>query len=147
MHTLNFQVQINSPARTVWNVLWQDATLREWAGIVDPGTYMVGELVEGATVQFNSAEGYGVTSLVAKLIPNEFILFRHKADTKDIGESRRHDQWTGGEESYTLTEKDGITTLMLQFDVPDDLVEVMNEVYPRALNRIKELAETQANPR
>lgn len=147
MRTLTFQTPIEAPAHTVWDVLWQDATLREWAGIVDPGTCMVGELVEGATVQFNSAEGYGVTSLVAKLIPNEFILFRHKADTKDVGESRRDDQWTGGEESYTLTEKEGVTTLKLQFDVPEELAGVMNELYPRALNRIKELAETQANPR
>lgn len=142
MQSLTFQVQIKASAKTVWRVLWEDTTLRDWAGIVDPGTYMVGELVEGKTVQFNSAEGYGVTSLVAKVIPNEFVLFKHKADTKDSGQVLRDAQWTGGEESYTLTEEAGVTTVSLKFDVPEELVQVMNEVYPRALVRIKELAES-----
>jgi len=138
---MKFTIEINAPKEKVWNTLWQDGTLREWAGIVDPGTYMIGELKEGSTVQFNSAEGYGVTSYVAKLELNEYVLFKHKADTKDGGEKNREDQWTGGNESYTLIEKNGTTTLTLMFDVPEELEQFMNESYPKALSRLKELSE------
>jgi len=75
MKEIQFQVEIKAPKERVWNTLWQDETLREWAGIIDPGTYMVGDLKEGNEVQFISAEnGYGVTTLVEKLTANEFLL-------------------------------------------------------------------------
>lgn len=138
---MQFKIEINAPKEKVWQTLWQDETLRDWAGIVDPGTYMVGELKEGSKVQFNSAEGYGVTSLVAELIPNKYILFKHKADTQNDGGKDRQDQWTGGQESYKLTDNNNGTTLEMKFDVPAELEQIMSVSYPKALNRLKELAE------
>ncbi len=141
MKEMKFKVEIHTAREKVWETLWQDKTLREWAGLIDPGTYMVGDVIEGSTVQFISAEGYGVTSLVSKLIPNEYVLFKHQTDTQDSGSNARDDQWTGGRESYTLTHEDGITTLVMSFDVPTELEETMSESYPKALQRIKELSE------
>jgi uncharacterized protein YndB with AHSA1/START domain len=141
MKEMHFEIEINAPREKVWSTLWQDETLREWAGLVDPGTYMVGELKQGNEVQFISGGGYGVTSLVAELVPNQFILFKHQADTQDKGSRSRDDQWTGGNESYLLTHKDGITTLVMIFDVPPELEQVMSISYPRALKRVKELSE------
>src|SRR5690606_10753408 len=112
--------------------------------LIDPGTYLVGELKEGNEVQFISAEnGYGVTSLVEKLVPNEFLLLRHQADTQGSGEQEREKEWTGGKESYTLVEKDGVTTLTTDFDVPPELEEYFKVNYPKALQRIKELATSK----
>lgn len=143
MKEMEFSVEVQAPKERVWDTLWQDATLREWASIIDPRTYMVGELQEGNEVQFISAEnGYGVTSLVEKLDPGTFVLLRHQADTQDTGKHERDKQWTGGKESYTLTEKDGTTTLTLAFDVPPELEDYMQKAYPKALERIKELAES-----
>lgn len=142
MKEMQFTIQINAPKEKVWQVLWQDETLRQWAGLVDPGTYMVGELKEGNEVQFISAEnGYGVTSLVEKITPNEYVLFKHQADTQNTGAEERDKQWTGGDESYTLTEDNGVTTLNMAFDVPEELEDIMAESYPKALNKVKELAE------
>lgn len=143
MKELQFKIEINAPKEKVWRTLWYDETFRDWAGIVDPGTYVVGELKEGSTVQFNSSEGYGVTSLVSKLIPHEYILFRHKADTQDDGERSRKDQWTGGQESYRITESGKGTTLEMRFDVPQELEKIMSISYPKALERIKKLSESQ----
>jgi len=99
-------------------------------------------LKEGSEIQFiSSVNGYGVTSLVEKLVPNEFVLFRHMADTKDSGERKRKKDWTGGTESHLLAEKDGITTLTVEFDVPTELEETFQDRMPKALERIKVLAE------
>lgn len=144
MNELQFQVAINAPKEKVWDTLWQDESFRQWVGIIDPGTYMRGELKEGNEVEFISAEnGYGVTSLVEKLTPNEFLLLRHSADTQDSGQQEREKEWTGGAESYSLGEQDGTTTLTAAFDVPTELEEYFKENYPKALQRVKELAEAK----
>lgn len=141
MNELQFQVEINAPKQRVWDTLWQDKTFREWASIVDPGTHMVGELIEGNEVQFISGNGYGVTSLVKKLIPEEYLMLLHSADTQDAGEQERDKQWTGGKEIYKLEELNNVTTLRFECDVPEELVTIMNDRYPKALRRVKELAE------
>lgn len=140
---MQFSIEINAGKARVWDVLWSDETFRQWAGIIDPGTYMVGELKEGNEVQFISGNGYGVTSMVAKLVVGEHLLLKHQADTQDAGEHEREKQWTGGEESYKLTEHDGVTTLAVAFDVPTELEEEFNVSYPNALEQVKLLAEAR----
>jgi len=51
-------------------------------------------------VQFSLPGGFGVTSLVEKLIVHEFVRFRHMMDTQD--DRKREKEWTGGMESYFL---------------------------------------------
>lgn len=141
---MKFLIKIHATKEKVWDTLWQDETFREWASIIDPETYMIGELKEGNELQFiSSASGYGVTSLVEKLTPGEFLLLRHRADTKDDGKQNRENEWTGGEESYRLTEKDGATLLNITFDVPPELEEYFKVNYPKALERVKILAENK----
>lgn len=139
---MQFLIEIKASKEKVWNTLWEDKTFRDWASIIDEGTYMVGEMEEGAEVQFISeVSGYGVTSLIEKLIPNEFVLFRHMVDTKENGKRKREKEWTGGQESYSLTERDGNTTLTVELDAPSEQVETFEERLPKALRRVKELAE------
>ena len=142
MNDLHFTVEIAANRERVWDTLWQDETFREWAGLIDPGTYMVGKLKEGNRIQFISAEnGYGVTSLVAKLVENELLLLKHQADTQDSGTRQRDEEWTGGEELYELAEKDGVTNLTVTFGVPPELENYFKTNYPKALERVKTLAE------
>lgn len=137
-----FSIEIKATRETVWDTLWKDATFRDWASLIDEGTYMIGELKEGNKIQFiSSSSGYGVTSLVDKLSPNEYVLFKHVADTKENGNEEREDEWTGGEESYSLKEEDGITTLTLTVYIPPEQEALFNVRMPQALERIKVLAE------
>lgn len=142
MKQMQFTVDINASKQRVWDTLWQDKTFRDWAGLIDPRTYMVGELKQGNEVQYISAEnGYGVTSLVQELIPNEFLLLKHQLDTQDSGKQEREKEWTGGEESYRLTGNNGATSLTATFDVPPEMEDYFNVHYPKALDRVKVLAE------
>ena len=140
---MKFSIEIKASKETVWNTLWEDKTFRDWANIIDEGTYMVGDMKQGAEVQFiSSVNGYGVTSLIEKLTPNEFVLFRHMADTKESGGQEREKEWTGGVERHSLKERDGTTTLTVELDAPLEQVETFEERLPKALKRIKELAES-----
>ncbi len=142
MKKMQFSIEIHATKERVWDTLWQDETFRQWASIIDPGTYMVGDLKEGNEVQFiSSASGYGVTSFVEKLVVCEFLLLRHRADTQEGGKREREKEWSGGQESYSLTEKNGTTTLTVAFDVPAELEEMFKTSYPKALKQVKVLAE------
>ena len=142
MKEIQFSIEINASKKRVWATLWEDVTFRDWASMIDEGTYMKGVMKEGNEIQFiSSVNGYGVTSLIEKLNPNEFVLFRHSADTKECGQQEREKEWTGGTESYSLTEINGVTTLMIKTDVPQEQEETFNIRFPIALERIKTLAE------
>ena len=142
MKEIQFSIDISASKEKVWSIMWDDLTFRDWASIIDEGTYIRGVMGEGKKIQFiSSINGYGVTSLIERLIPNEFVLFRHSADTKDDGQQIREEEWTGGKESYSLSEEEGSTTLIVKTDVPQGQEETFNIRLPKALNRIKTLAE------
>lgn len=139
---MQFTIEIQAPREKVWSTLWDDKTFRDWGNIIDEGQYKVGEMKEGNEVQFiSSVSGYGVTSLIEKLAHNEFVLFRQMADTKESGEQEREKEWSGGEESYSLSEKDGLTTVAVELDVPAGQEETFKIRFPKALERVKILAE------
>ena len=145
MKAMQFSIEINAPKEIVWKTLWDDKTLRDWASIIDEGTYMVGEMKEGNTVEFiSSVSGYGVTSLIERLVPNESVSFRQMMDTKESGKLEREKEWAGGTESYSLAENDGVITLSVEIDVPPGQEETFRIRYPKALERVKILAEKKA---
>ncbi len=144
MNNMRHSIEINASKERVWKVLWDDQTLRDWANIIDEGTYMVGDLQEGNEVNFMSASGYGVTSRVEKLVPYERVSFRQIADIKtgaDGSLEKREKQWAGGTEDYVLEEHHGKVTLTVTQDVPDELVDYFEKTLPKVLDRIKVLAE------
>jgi uncharacterized protein YndB with AHSA1/START domain len=143
MKELNYTTEISATPEKVWKTLWNDATFRDWAGIIDEGTYMKGTLKEGNDVEFiSSVNGYGVTSFVEKFTPNKLAFFRHKADTQETGTKSRDNEWTGTSEQYELHEKNGRTTLTIKTQVPPEQEETFEDRLPKALARIKELAES-----
>lgn len=145
MQKEKFSITIKASKKKIWLVLWGDKTFRDWANFIDEGTYMVGEMKEGKEVQFiSSNSGYGVTSFIDKLVLNEFVLFKHMADTKERGEQQREKEWSGGAESYSLKERGRITTLIVELDVPPEQIKTFRDRVPKALNRIKELAEERS---
>ena len=142
MQKKQFSIEIKASQEKVWNTLWEDKTFRDWGNIIVEGQYMVGEMKEGNEVQFiSSVGGYGVTSLIEKLALNEFVSFRQMADTKDSGEREREKEWTGGTESYSLAENEGVTTLTVDIDVPPGQEETFRVRFPKALERVKILSE------
>lgn len=142
MKELTYSTEIFAPKEKVWKILWEDSTFRDWAGIIDEGTYIKGILKEGNDVEFiSSVNGYGVTSFVEKFMPNSEALFRHKADTQEDGAKARDNEWTGTSERYALNEKNGRTTLTLTTQVPPEQEKTFEARLPKALVRIKELAE------
>ena len=51
------------------------------------------------------------------------------------------EEWANGFENYTYEVNNGATTVTVELDTVDDFIDYMNENYPLALTRLKEICE------
>ncbi len=144
MKKLQFSIDIKAPREKVWKILWDDATYRNWTSVFGEGSYAVTDWKEGSKVMFLSGTGDGMFSIIAKLRPNEFMSFKHLGvikNRKEEATNKETETWAGAMENYTLAENGGLTKLTVDMDVSDDHKDHFEDIFPKALNKVKELSE------
>ncbi|MBW8687102.1 SRPBCC family protein [Chitinophaga rhizophila] len=147
MEKKEFRILIDSPRETVWQVLWDDKTYREWTSAFAPGSWAKTDWKKGSKVYFMDAENCGMLSSVAENIPNEYMSFEHLGyvkEGKEDTESPEVKEWAGAHENYTLKAVDGKTELVVHTDIVESHMEYFNNTWPKALEKLKEIAEGQA---
>ncbi len=130
---------------TVWQILWNDTTYRKWTSVFNEGSYAVSEWNKNSKVHFLSPSGDGLYSVITELIPNSQMTFRHEGGIKDFKELPLDDesrQWSGAIESYTLNQTGDITRLEVHLDIDEKYEDHFKEIFPKALDKVKELSET-----
>jgi len=146
MKRLTFSTHIRAPKNRVWHALWDDANYRQWTTVFHEGSHAVSDWQEGSKILFLGPEGSGMVSRIARLVPNEFMSFQHLGEMKSGVEdytSAEAQGWAGALENYTLREKDGGTELSVELDTENSFAEYFAGTFPKALARVKELAEAQ----
>jgi hypothetical protein len=144
MKKLKFSIDIKASKEGVWKALWSDSTYREWTSAFSEGSYAVSDWNEGSKILFLDPNGEGMSSVIARKIPNEFMSFRHVGVAKNGKEIPMDDEtrkWSGATENYTLRQTGELTRLEIDMDVTDDHVEKFNDVFPKALQKLKEISE------
>lgn len=136
MKTLKFSIHIAAPRQIVWNILWNDETYRKWTSVFQEGAYAVSDWKEGSRIVFMTPGGEGMSSVIARKIPNEFMSFRHTGTTPEESGNKADTL-----ENYYLHEEDGITELKVEVDTAEDNVRYFESKFPLALKKIKELSE------
>jgi uncharacterized protein YndB with AHSA1/START domain len=143
LQRLQFSIDIDAPRDRVWDVLWDDATYRDWTSAFSEGSYAVSDWGEGSGIQFLDARsGSGMSGVIEKKRAPEFISFRHIAEIKD-GQEQPPAGWSGAHENYTLTERASGTLLTVDLDAPAEYREMFDAAFPKALQRVKALAEAK----
>jgi hypothetical protein len=51
------------------------------------------------------------------------------------------EKWANGLENYTFEEINGVATVTVDLDTVEEFIDYMNEHYPKALNKLKEICE------
>lgn len=140
LKTLSFSIFIDSDREKIWSVLWNPKTYEKWTRVFGEGGHYKGELKQGNTIQFLGKDGGGMSSHIEKLIENEQIVFAHQNEIKAGVET--DSTWQGAKEIYYLKkETDTGTELQVILDVTPDMEDFFNEVFPKALALVKQLAE------
>jgi hypothetical protein len=145
MKQLEFSIQINAPKANVWSTLLNDKTYRLWARVFSEGSHAVGDWSEGSKMLFLGSEDAGMTSMIARHIPNEFISIQHLgmiANGVEDFNSPETKKWSGALENYSVKEAEGITELLIEMDSVEDYEVYFRETWPKALQKVKELSET-----
>ncbi len=86
----------------------------------------------------------GIVSRIAENIPHQFVSIQHygllKGD-QEITTGPDVEKWANGLENYTFEESNGNTSVKVELDASDDFESYMNKMYPKALEKLKEMCE------
>jgi len=151
MQKLHFSTTIMAPKKKVWDTMLQDATYREWTRVFSPtpsGSWFEGDWSQGSTILFlGQDEGGGSSGMVSRIKENrpyEHLSIEHLGVVQNGVEDTTSDavkQWAGAFENYTFNERDGRTELLVDLDTADEYATMFQEMWPKALASLKELAE------
>lgn len=145
MEKETFNITIDAPREKVWNILWEDATYRKWTAPFQEGSNAQTDWKKGSKVLFLDNSGKsGMISRIADNIPNEYMSIEHLGELKDGVEdldSDRVKKWKGIHEDYILKSVNGKTELSVEMDMIDEFKEMFQNIWPKALAKVKELSE------
>ena len=151
MKKLQFKVSINAPANKVYDVMLgisNKSTYEQWTALFNPTSTYEGNWDKGSKIQFTGTdekgEKGGMVSEIFDNIPNRFVSIRHYGLLKanvEITEGPEVEKWANGFENYTFEENNGTTTVTVELDTTEDFLDYMNQTYPKALDKLKEICE------
>lgn len=148
MERLHFSIVINAPKEKVWNTMLDDDTYREWTEVFAPGSHYVGNWEQGSKILFLApGDDNNQSGMVSRIKENwkyEFISIEHLGvfeNGEEDTSSEKVQEWAGGLENYTFKEKDDSTELIVDMDTVEEYKEMFEEIWPKALQKLKELAE------
>jgi hypothetical protein len=147
MEKMKFQKLINASKEKLWDTLWSDESYRAWTSAFMEGSMVETDWKEGSKVLFLDGKGSGMVSRIARNQPYEFMSFEHMGEIKngvEDMENAKTQGWAGGHENYTLKEVNGKTELTVEMDnmcMPQDMLDYFNNTWPKALEKLKALAE------
>lgn len=151
MKKLQFKVSINATAAKIYDFMLginQKSTYEEWTSLFNPTSSYEGSWEKGSKMLFvgvdENGEKGGMVSKIVENIPHQFVSIQHYGLLKaneEITEGPEVEKWANGFENYSFEENKGITTLTVDLDTTEDFVDYMNESYPKALDKLKELCE------
>ena len=141
MKKVQFTIDIAASPERIWHILWDDANYRAWTGVFHEGSHAITDnWREGSKVLFLGPDGgSGMYGIIARNIPNEFMSFEHQGEVKNHQEIPM--PWAGAHEDYRLTANGHITTLLAEMDATPEFEAFFNATFPKAMQKIKELAE------
>ncbi len=139
MEKLEFNIDINAPAQKVWSVLWNDDTYPQWTAVFTEGSRAESDWKEGSKILFLDAEGNGMFSKIKTLDENSQMIFEHLGEVSKGVEKAQ--EWGGATESYFLSEQNGKTALTVELTGAGDHKDYFKNIFPKALESVKNLAE------
>jgi uncharacterized protein YndB with AHSA1/START domain len=149
MEKLHFSISINAPKEKVWDVMLNDVTYRQWTSVFNPsGSYYEGDWNTGSSIRFLGPNPDGtVSGMLSRIKENrqyEFISIQHLGEILNGQEKIWSEEVTKGNEfceNYTLKQTGEVTEVTVDLDSNEEWKKMFEEMWPKALEKVKTLAE------
>lgn len=148
MDKLHFSIVIKAPKEKVWDTMLNEDTYRVWTEIFMPGSHYVGDWNKGSKILFlapgESGKMGGMVARIKEKRPYEYVSIEHLGiveEGKEDTSSEAVQAWAGALENYTFKEANGATEVLVDMDTVDEYKEMFLNTWPKALQKLKELAE------
>ena len=151
MKKLQFKVSIKAPAAKTYDRMLgtsNKATYEQWTSMFNPTSSYEGNWNKGSKILFigvdEKGEQGGMVSRVVENDPNRFVSIQHYGiikEGKEVTEGPEVEKWANGFENYSFEENNGTTTVTVDLETTEEFLDYMNQTYPKALARLKEICE------
>ena len=147
---IHFAITINAAKERVWDTMLQDATYRDWAALFNPNgsSWFEGDWTQGSKILFlgdgENGQVAGMVSRIKEVRPHEFVSIEHLGVVQDGKEDTTSDmakQFAPALENYTFVDRNGATEVLVDMDTVEEHRQMFEASWPKALQRLKELAE------
>ncbi|MCK6263695.1 SRPBCC domain-containing protein [Vibrio sp. ZSDE26] len=145
MLTLNYGIEINADAKTVWKILTESDNYQRWAKAFSPQSQFEGNWNEGEDMLFFDPSLGGTRACIDKIVKNQSIEYHHVGiffpeHLQDI-DSDVADKWIGSSEEFYISELESSVVLQVTVKTHPDFVSMFNNGWEKALPMFKELCE------
>lgn len=151
MEKLQFKININAPVSKVYDFMLgisNKSSYEQWTAMFNPTSTYEGNWDKGSKILFvgvdEQGEKGGMVSRIVENVQEQFVSIQHygllKGD-KEITEGPDVEKWANGYENYTFDANNLSTAVTVDLDTTVDFLDYMNETYPKALDKLKELCE------
>lgn len=144
--TFSGEIVINAPPQKVWKAVLSADSFSKWVSVFEgDNPHYKGEFAEGNIVRFLDAAGNGVIAKVleyreAERAEWEYVGVMLKG-SENYTDAPETEGWRGLHESFELSGCNGGVLFSVVSECPDSYAEYMNNTWPLALRKIKQLAE------
>lgn len=152
LKTLYYQANIEASPLHVHKIMLAKESYKDWTSFFGQDSDYRGDWSEGSKIYFLSkdtnGDEMGMISLIDKNIPGELLTIRSIglfSKDGELYEGEQVDEWKNSFEIYRYKiAENGSTDLICSVEVDNEEYEKMfNEIWPKALVRLKELCEKQ----
>lgn len=154
MKRMQFKTDINAPVANVFDIMLGKETFKQWTSVFNPSSDfessesdVEGSWKKGAKILFVgvSKEGKreGMVGWIRENIPNQFVSIEYTGivdGDEEITEGPVAEDWQGFE-NYTFEGHNGSTTVTVDVDVNDEMIDYFTKTYPKALEKLKAICE------
>jgi len=151
MKKVTFKTNVHAGAEKVYETmlgLKDKKTYEYWTAAFNPTSSYEGSWEKGSKIYFvgldKEGKKRGMVSEIMAHIAAKFISIRHYGfldGEQEITTGDEVEKWAGSHENYHYEENQGITTVSIEIDVIEDYLDYFNNTYPKALEKLKEVAE------
>lgn len=145
---MQFKTDIQADVAKVYQTMLEEEGYKQWTSAFDPTSYYEGSWNKGDKIYFigTSKEGKkgGMVGVIKEHIPKEFVSveFIGMLDgEQEVTEGPQVNDWIGSHENYTYSGNNGQSTVTVDVDVHEQMIDYFKTTYPKALAKLKEICE------